>query len=1371
MSQERVDYQKKTEDAMFSNNIRSDLMDEEDLADLLADQRTSQFSLEALKNLEPGQTISATFDDILTEVPESNVMDIDEVKDQFRSMTTEIAEVVREALVLASSGKNLQTDATWKPILTYDRAGECPSCGGHFPLNKISNNRNLLKIVTVEFNNLKQSLPTSWNQEVGKSQKIENRKARLFVQDQDERLGPNQAKMLKKKTTEDGSLVRPKQFKVDWALFRSALSASGIKFEQENGPMKRKEMISLYETDKEWGKLAAGLILCDRRTLRCPHKGCHHDLWNLSMESGRPFHKISYEATRVILEATIGSPTARAPLAVNGRKSDGRLKLKMGAMAKDKSRASRKLIAEALLTATSVLGDITISNNNSNVGDVIISQEDSEKSSKIYTTPNHNIISAITKLLQKIRPIEAFIRDDRSVDEHHKWATSTAGQVLHAIHQSGCLFMIEKTGSWTYRSGATGNHATNLVRLNSDIQNRVVKDFVSTMADGETSYNSLEYMLSKETTPPMVCPPLNRSHENLKEGGFITRSARRKYPLVTEAPQYKAASNLDRFIPSEDAVAAVNNLQSTVWSVDKSMVKIARSTIDNHVRANILEKLSIRKAWQVRRHYFSEEDGSPILRKDGEPKTNLVKDKEFDNEEEALEYVNSSEASSETCKPEKSDRIKYKVWDEQVHETYYIDFLDAKPAVTYGQVASWLNTFEFVERLETNYPDMKFWHPWHFDWRGRIMPVSTMLSPQNDDFARGIITFEASHELTEEGRKWMGRVVASMYRDQPIPNCFEGSEKASLKELIDKLDARTYECFDEVSSNELFHKMMRVIAENPEDNFKSWGEGAVFRAKADGLQRLALTREFVSVLDQGENAVSRLPINLDASSSIYQHASALMRDSDMAAKVNVLPNETGYPMDVYREVVECLRGMWQGNPFSTFEVNRTYKGHDGKSKTATYIVKGLDDSTAEELKDKVLRRKMAKKPVMTIGYGASPQSMVRALLSDNNEENGKTGSWVYYHLGEGNWPKVIDDIDEYEPREYRRLITAHPGSVIGEICTELQIPDHFHNLISQKVISGYTKAIEEVLPGYKTMKKSLQKICDLFLENNDDSTVRLQWEVADGCRISNVYFTEPKMDSIGAWGGMDKATMALRIHVSKNLPEDSKHLIPLENLDPVDFDNLTGLIDDELIAKLKNHEVNRLSNIENSISEAEIVSSAINLETPSVDWEQLARELGVGNNVDDIINYEASKDESGLAKVVKSVRDYAGNFNVYFSRHIFSQENDHLASKRGIAPNFIHSLDACHMRMVVNDMAISEGVTDFWSVHDAFGCHPNHIEGLRRAVNSKFVQVHKSDENGNGILAKLYLQQAGEELPIGNMVIEDVMKELDGELLSKYLIS
>ena len=41
------------------------------------------------------------------------------------------------------------------------------------------------------------------------------------------------------------------------------------------------------------------------------------------------------------------------------------------------------------------------------------------------------------------------------------------------------------------------------------------------------------------------------------------------------------------------------------------------------------------------------------------------------------------------------------------------------------------------------------------------MPISTMLSPQNDDFARGLITFANSEQLTESGRKWVGRVIAS----------------------------------------------------------------------------------------------------------------------------------------------------------------------------------------------------------------------------------------------------------------------------------------------------------------------------------------------------------------------------------------------------------------------------------------------------------------------------------------------------------------------------------------------------------------------------------------------------------------------------------
>jgi hypothetical protein len=1349
---------------MFRKDIRSDLMDENDLAELLADQRVSPLlqALNEAENSEDKKTISIDFNELLSDIPESNVMDIDEIKDKFNEMTSEIAEVVREALVLASSGRNLVADATWRPLQIYDRAGKCPKCEGYFPLNQISNNKKLVKLVRSDFAKLRESLPTPWNQE--------NRTVRLFSKEKQERLGPNQLKNVEKKA-EDSELQtkRTSKVKLNWEFFRSALKASGIEFEQNKGPMKRSEMISLYEADSDWGMLAAGLILCDRRSLCCPHKGCHADLWSESLESERPFHKISYEATRVILEETIGSPTARAPLAIDATVDGTPLKLRMGEMVEDKSRNARKLIAEAVLSATSVLGDITIKGDKSFANKINISHSDSEMASKIYTTPNHNIVTSLAKIMHRIRPIEAFVRDGRSVTEHHNWATSCAGQILHAIHQSGCLFKIEKTGSWTYSTGQTGNHATNLVRLNNDIQEMVVRNFVSTMADGEKTYNSLETMLSKETTPPMICKPLDRSADKTDEGGFLTVRARRKYPLITQSPQYNAF-DANRFTPSDEAVNAVNTLQSTEWAVDHEMVEIANNTINNHIREDIVANLLIRKMWQVRRHYFSEEDGKPILNNSGNAKTYAVSGKEFDSKEEAEEYVSTSEASSETCSEAKANRMKHNVWNEQIHETYYIDFDETKPSVTFGQVNSWLNTFEFIKRLRTNYPDMKFWHAWHFDWRGRIMPVSTMLSPQNDDFSRGIITFAKSQELTESGRKWIGRVVASIYRGQTIPESFEGEERNSLKELMDKLNLRTYEAYDEVSSSELFQKMLRVIAEDPEANFASWGEGDVFRAKAEGLQRIALTREFVSILEQGENATTRLPINLDASSSIYQHASGLMLDSEMASKVNVLPNSSGRPSDVYLEVVDNLKQVWSGNPFAKFEVNTTYEDSDGKKKTLTHIVDGLDDETAEKLKDAVLVRNMAKKPVMTIGYGAASQSMVRALLTDNNEEKGKHGGFVAYHLGE-NWPQQVEDVKSLSKREYRKLVTAHPSSTIGIICKRLEIPNYFHSLIAQKVINGYTQSIEEVLPGYKKMKKSLQEICSIHLENNKENDSNLTWVVKDGCEISNVYFADPKIDSIGAWGGMDSATKAMRNVARNNLPENSQDLIPMENLAPVEFEKLSDVLDQETYDKLRQHEETRVSEIVDALSESNIDSDSINFDKLIVDWAMLAQDIGVGDSIEDIIDFSPEDKESkDVMRVVVAVRNYSGNFNVYFSRNILSDERDFNGERRGIAPNFIHSLDACHMRMVVNGLARKD-VTDVWSVHDAFGCHPNHIEDLRLIVNQTFKAVHDADEDGRGILAKLCFEVTGKELEVGDMNLSDIVKLVDGELVSKYLIS
>ena len=121
--------------------------------------------------------------------------------------------------------------------------------------------------------------------------------------------------------------------------------------------------------------------------------------------------------------------------------------------------------------------------------------------------------------------------------------------------------------------------------------------------------------------------------------------------------------------------------------------------------------------------------------------------------------------------------------------------------------------------------------------------------------------------------------------------------------------------------------------------------------------------------------------------------------------------------------------------------------------------------------------------------------------------------------------------------------------------------------------------------------------------------------------------------------------------------------------------------------------------------------------------DRLQIELGVGNTHEDIVEYTVEKKSSAVGKIVSAIRKYSGNFNVTFSRNQMSDHRDVSGERRGIAPNFIHSLDACHMRLFATAMA-RNGVTDIWSVHDAFGCHPNHIEDMRYIVNKTFVEVH-----------------------------------------------
>ena len=70
---------------------------------------------------------------------------------------------------------------------------------------------------------------------------------------------------------------------------------------------------------------------------------------------------------------------------------------------------------------------------------------------------------------------------------------------------------------------------------------------------------------------------------------------------------------------------------------------------------------------------------------------------------------------------------------------------------------------------------------------------------------------------------------------------------------------------------------------------------------------------------------------------------------------------------------------------------------------------------------------------------------------------------------------------------------------------------------------------------------------------------------------------------------------------------------------------------------------------------------------------------------------------------------------------------DNRAQRNGIAPNFIHSMDACHLQRVVNAMK-QRGDDNFMMIHDSFGTDCAHAGLLYKVIRQEFVNLYK-DQN------------------------------------------
>ena len=99
----------------------------------------------------------------------------------------------------------------------------------------------------------------------------------------------------------------------------------------------------------------------------------------------------------------------------------------------------------------------------------------------------------------------------------------------------------------------------------------------------------------------------------------------------------------------------------------------------------------------------------------------------------------------------------------------------------------------------------------------------------------------------------------------------------------------------------------------------------------------------------------------------------------------------------------------------------------------------------------------------------------------------------------------------------------------------------------------------------------------------------------------------------------------------------------------------------------------------------------------------------------------------------------------------------------GISPNFVHSLDSCHMMQTVYEMAKNPLDSDVsWAViHDSFGCHAGDAPRLAKTLRRTFVELYESNDVLASFKADIETDlgiQLPDPPPQGDLDIKEVLR-------------
>lgn len=210
----------------------------------------------------------------------------------------------------------------------------------------------------------------------------------------------------------------------------------------------------------------------------------------------------------------------------------------------------------------------------------------------------------------------------------------------------------------------------------------------------------------------------------------------------------------------------------------------------------------------------------------------------------------------------------------------------------------------------------QFWYPYQLDFRSRLYPIPSVLSPQGTDFEKGLLKFAKGKPIGEQGAVWLAYHLANTW----------GQDKATLEEKLAWTASHETEILG--------------YAADPLTN-RGW-------SGADKpWQFLAACFEWAGYKAEGVSYVCSLRVDADGTCSGIQHFSAMSRDAVCGALVNLVPADK--QNDIYKTVAENLNQLLQED----------LKNPEYASKAKFWIDAGG------------VTRSNTKRPVMVLPYSAT----------------------------------------------------------------------------------------------------------------------------------------------------------------------------------------------------------------------------------------------------------------------------------------------------------------------------------------------------------------------------------------------------------------